>query len=193
MKRPLQIAFRNMASSESLEALVREKVARLERVRPDMIGCRVVLEVPHRAPESGKVPLAVSVEVEVPGRPMIVAKAEEDRRESKGDQTRAVTRAFDAAQRQLAMAAEVQSGAIKLHDSAGEAGVVVRLFPEQDYGFVEVKGSPDLYFTRNAVVGGSFDAIEAGVMVQVTRATSEGPMGPQASSVRLLGGGRSVA
>lgn len=193
MKRPLQIAFRNMASSEFLEGLVRDKVARLERIRPDMIGCRVVLEVPHRAPDSGKVPLAVSVEVEVPSRPMIVARAEEDRREAKGDQTRAISRAFDAAQRQLEVASDLQAGAVKAHEGSGEAGVVVRLFADQNYGFVEVKGSPDLYFTRNAVVGGSFDAIEAGVMVEVTRATSEGPMGPQASSVRILGGGRSVA
>jgi ribosome-associated translation inhibitor RaiA len=193
MKKPLQIAFRNMESSEAVEALVREKVARLERFHPAIIGCRVVVEVPHRSSESGKVALGISVEVEVAGKPLIVGRAEEDRREAKGDQTRAITRAFDAVQRQLEDASNVQMGVVKQHGSAGETGVVVRLFPEQDYGFVEVKGSPDLYFTRNAVVGGLFDRIEAGVMVEVTRATSEGPMGPQASSVRVLEGRRSLA
>ena len=39
---------------------------------------------------------------------------------------------------------------------------------------------------RNAVVGGNFDDLQAGMMVHVTLATDEGPMGPQASSVRLL-------
>ena len=193
MKKPLQIAFRNMDSSEFLERLVRERVERLEKFNPDIVGCRVVLEVPHRSPDSGKVALGIAVEVEVPGRPLVVAKGEEDRREMKGDVTRVVNRTFDAVQRQLSELQDIQEGNVKPHGADGEAGLVVRLFPEQNYGFVEVKGSPDLYFTRNAVVGGDFDALTIGTLVLVTRATSEGPMGPQASSVRLLDARRSVA
>ena len=64
--------------------------------------------------------------------------------------------------------------------------MVVRLYPDQNYGFIEVDNSPELYFTRNAVVGADYDELKVGMMVQVTPATSEGPMGPQASSVRLL-------
>jgi cold shock CspA family protein/ribosome-associated translation inhibitor RaiA len=193
MHKPLQIAFRNMDSSEFLERLVREKVERLEKFNPAIIGCRVVLEVPHRSPDSGKVPLGIAVEVEVPGRPLVVAKGEEDRREMKGDVTRVITRTFEAAQRQLSELQDIQEGAVKQHGATGEAGVVVRLFPEQNYGFVEVKDSPDLYFTRNAVAGEGFDALRIGTLVLVTRATTEGPMGPQASSVRLLDAQRSVA
>jgi ribosome-associated translation inhibitor RaiA len=193
MHKPLQIAFRNMDSSEFLERLVREKVERLERFNPSIIGCRVVLEVPHRSPDSGKVPLGIAVEVEVPGRPLVVAKGEEDRREMKGDVTRVVNRTFEAIERQLSELQDIQDGVVKQHGATGESGVVVRLFPEQSYGFVEVKGSPDLYFTRNAVVGGVFDALRIGTLVLVTRATTEGPMGPQASSVRLLDAQRSVA
>jgi hypothetical protein len=36
------------------------------------------------------------------------------------------------------------------------------------------------------VIGGDFDELQVGMMVHVTRAADEGPMGPQASSVRLL-------
>jgi cold shock CspA family protein/ribosome-associated translation inhibitor RaiA len=193
MQKPLQIAFRNMDSSEFLEGLVREKVARIERFHPDIVAARVVLEIPHRKPGSAKVPLAVAVEIEVPGRPLIVARAEESRHEMRGDQVRAVNRAFEVAERQLQDVSEIQDGEVKAHEADGETGVVRRLFPEQNYGFVEVKGSPDLYFTRNAVVGGSFDTLEIGTMVQVTIATGEGPMGPQASSVRRLDAQRSVA
>ena len=82
---------------------------------------------------------------------------------------------------------------IKQHDNHGSTGQVIRLFREQSYGFVEVRGAPDLYFTRNAVVGGDFDDLELGTLVHVTVATTEGPMGPQASSVRLLDATRSVA
>jgi hypothetical protein len=40
------------------------------------------------------------------------------------------------------------------------------------------------------VTDGSFDELKVGTMVQVTTATGEGPMGPQASSVEILGGER---
>jgi hypothetical protein len=36
------------------------------------------------------------------------------------------------------------------------------------------------------VAGGEFEDLEIGMLVQVTRATEDGPMGPQARSVRLL-------
>lgn len=79
------------------------------------------------------------------------------------------------------------------HAATGQTGMVVRLFPDQNYGFVELDNSTELYFTRNAVAGGSFDELSVGMMVIVTPATDEGPMGPQASSVRLFDKSRTPA
>ena len=62
MERPLQIAFKNMATSEFLEEMIRERVGRLQRFHPNITGARVVVEVPHRSPESGKVPIGIAVE-----------------------------------------------------------------------------------------------------------------------------------
>lgn len=191
MEKPLQIAFKDTESSEAIEGLIRERVDRLERFHRRIIGCRVVVEIPHRSAGSAKAPIGISVEVEVPGRNTIVAKGTENRHDMKSDQTVVINKVFDSVQRQLEDIVDIQRGNVKQHDGALDTGVVVRLFPDQNYGFVEVKDSPDLYFTRNAVIGGSFDEIEVGTMVQVTRATAEGPMGPQASSVRLLNAKRS--
>ena len=47
MTKPVQITFRNMRTSASLEDHVRARVAWLERFHPDLVGCRVLLEVPH--------------------------------------------------------------------------------------------------------------------------------------------------
>lgn len=193
MEKPLQIAFKDTESSAYLERLIRQQVDRLERFHPNLIGCRVVVEVPHRSPESGKLPIGISVEVEVPGHNKIIAKDVEDRREAKNDQTTVVNRVFDAVLRQLEQLSDIRQGEVKQHGSAGETGQVVRLFPDQDYGFVEVRGAPDLYFTRNAVTGASFDELAIGTLVQITRATTEGPMGPQASSVKLLNARRSAS
>jgi ribosome-associated translation inhibitor RaiA len=102
MKKPLQIAFRGMETSEFLEGLIREKVSRLERLRSDLISCRVVVEAPNRKADSAKATLAVAVEVEIPGRPLIVARGQEPPHDAKGGQARAVTLAFDAAERSVA-------------------------------------------------------------------------------------------
>jgi ribosome-associated translation inhibitor RaiA/cold shock CspA family protein len=191
---PLQIAFKDLDSSDFVENLIRERAARLERLHPNIVSCRVVVQVPHRSPESGKPPIGVSVEVQVPGRRgLLVGKDEQERHEVKNDQYAVVSRAFDAVERQLRTDADVKRGDVKHHEGAGETGRIVRLFPEQNYGFIEVRGSTDLYFTRNAVTGGSFDDLEIGTMVEISRATGEGPMGPQASSVKLLNARRAPA
>lgn len=187
MKRPLQIAFKNVESSASLETLIRERVERLQRFHPHITGARVVVEVPHRSPESGKLPLGIAVEIDVPGRNPVIAKGQQDRREVKGDRSAIVNRVFEAAERQLEQIAAIRKGEVKQHGSAGDTGIVVRIFPEQNYGFIEVKDSPDLYFSREVVGNGSFEHITVGSMVHVTRASTEGPMGPQASSVKLMG------
>lgn len=193
MERPLQIAFKNVESSASLETLIRERVERLQRFHPHITGARVVVEVPHRSPESGKVPLGIAVEIDVPGRNTVIAKGEQERREVKGDQTAVVNRVFEAAERQLEQIQAIRKGEVKQHGSAGDTGVVVRIFPDQNYGFIEVKGSPDLYFTSDVMANGDFKTIKVGTVVHVTRAAAEGPMGPQASSVKLMGVGRSAS
>lgn len=188
MERPLQIAFKNVESSTSLETLIRERVERLQRFHPNITGARVVVEIPHRSPEGAKPPLGIAVEIDVPGRGPVVAKGEEERRAMKGDHLPIVNRVFEAAERQLEQITAIRKGEVKLHGSAGDTGVVVRLFPDQNYGFIEVKDSPDLYFSRDVCGNGSFGEIKVGSIVHVIRAVAEGPMGPQASSVKLLGG-----
>jgi ribosome-associated translation inhibitor RaiA/cold shock CspA family protein len=186
MQRPLQITFRDMETSPALEALIRALATRLETLYPRLIGCRVVVEIPHRGSETAKVPIAIVVEADIPGRGPMVGKDQIDRRQSKQDHTAALNNAFEAVERQLDKLGDLQNGEVSPHDKAGQGGMVVRLFPEQNYGFIELDNSPELYFTRNAVVGGDFDELKVGMMVEVTRATDEGPVGPQASSVRLL-------
>jgi ribosomal subunit interface protein len=190
MQRPLDISFRNIDASDYLRNLAEERVARLERFHPRIIGCRVVIEAPHRSAEGIHPPLGVSIEVDMPGRPRIVARDVEQQRELKGDHLAALNRAFEAIERQLEDMGEKQRGEVKRHENARQTGSIVRLFPDQNYGFVEIAGGPELYFTRNAVLGGGFDDLKVGTMVQVTMATGEGPMGPQASSVEMIGAQR---
>jgi ribosomal subunit interface protein len=190
MQRPLEIVFRDLDPSDFVRNLVEERVERLERFHPHIIGCRVVIEAPHRSAEGHNPPIGISVEVDVPARPRIVAKDTEAQRSMKGDHLATINRAFEAVERQLEDLKDKQRGEVKRHENARQTGSIVRLFPDQEYGFIEIAGGPELYFTRNAVIDGSFEQLKVGTMVQVTQATGEGPMGPQASSVAVLGGER---
>ena len=99
MQTPFQLSFKNMSPSEFFEAHVKQRVARLDRLRRDIVSCRVVLEAPNHSSEP-KPPLAISIEVEVPKR-TIVAKAMEQRHLVKHDVLAVISRAFDAVERQL--------------------------------------------------------------------------------------------
>lgn len=191
MERALQIVFKNVESSASLEDMIRARADRLKRFHPNITGARVVVSVPHRASEAGKLPLGIAVEVDVPGHNTVVAKGEQERADAKGENTAVVNRVFEAIERQLGQIMAARKGAVKQHASAGDTGIVVRLFPDEAYGFIEVKGSPDLYFSRDACGNGAFEDMKVGALVHVLRSPAEGPMGPQASSVKLLDAARS--
>jgi len=113
MERPLQIAFKQMEPSEALENLIRERVQRLEKFHPHIVGARVVAEVPHHAPESGKNALKITAEIAVASRPLIVVKSEEPPHDSKGGRTGVVNRVFDSVQRRLEDIAKSQNGGTK--------------------------------------------------------------------------------
>ena len=84
------------------------------------------------------------------------------------------------------------SGApIKSHDGPIYARVAL-LYPEQSYGFIETPGRLNVYFHRIVVEDDAFDHLKVGSEVMYSLADDEGPMGPQASRVRLLRGRHSV-
>lgn len=94
MERPLQVTFHNLPHSDALEQDIRERVARLETLSERMIGCRVVVDSPHRHQEKGKT-YAVKIEMEMPGPDIVVS------REPVADWRLALNEAFDVAKRRL--------------------------------------------------------------------------------------------
>jgi len=185
---PLQIRFHNMAPSEAIETRVRERVARLQRFSDGIISCRVAVEAPHKQPHRSTV--GITIDIGVRGREIVI-KRELRHHESRDDAYQVIGVAFDAAERQLEEHARMQRRAVKTHDGPVYARVV-RLYPEQSYGFIESPGRPDVYFHRAVVEAGGFDQLEVGGEVLFSLAEDEGPMGPQASRVRLVKGAHPV-
>ena len=67
MQIPLQISFHGMEPSPAIEARIREKAAKLERFHDRIVGCKVVIEAPHRHHHKGKL-YNVRIDISVPGR-----------------------------------------------------------------------------------------------------------------------------
>ena len=184
MQVPLQIHFQSMDPSEAMEARVRERVARLEKLIDTIISCRVTLEAPHKQPHRSHV--AIAININVPGKEINV-KREQRRHETRSDAYQVIRIAFDIAERQLEDYLRISRHDVKTHDGPTYARIV-KLYPEQDYGFIETPVHLNVYFHSTAVSGYDFDDLKVGTEVLYTLASEEGPMGPQASKVQVVGG-----
>ena len=62
-----------MRKSEAVEAFIRAKIARLEKIAPDVVRCAVVVEAPHRQHRQGNL-FHVRVRLTLPGNEIVVAR-----------------------------------------------------------------------------------------------------------------------
>jgi ribosome-associated translation inhibitor RaiA len=128
--RPVQISFRNMSVSPAVEEEIRLRAAWLESFYPGIVGCRVVLAVPHRHRRRGR-PLHVRIELSLPGEDVIVnheptleamprpALHKSDELDGRHKDVHvAIHEAFDAARRRLEDVARRQRGDVKTRATA---------------------------------------------------------------------------
>lgn len=181
---PLQISFRNMDKSDAIEARVRERAEKLERYFGHITSCRVVVEAPDRHHRKGKL-YHVRIDLGVPGREIVVSRHPKDNHAHE-DVYVAVRDAFDAARRQLEDHGRRLEGKVKTHE-APPHGKVLRIFPEEGYGFIESSDGQEIYFHRNSVLRDAFGKLSPGDEVRIVIAEGESAEGPQASTVDPLG------
>ncbi len=186
MQTPLEIVFQGMNSSFAIEERIRKEAEKLERYHSRITACRVVVEAPHRRHEKGNL-FNVRVEITVPGRPPIVVRRNPAENHAHEEPYVALRDAFDSARRQLQDITRKQRGDVKLHEEAPR-GTVIRLLPDEGYGFIERGDGLEVYFHRNSVIEAGFDSLAVGDEVRF--AEEEGEKGLQASTVHPTGGRR---
>jgi ribosome-associated translation inhibitor RaiA len=108
MQLPVQIVFHQLAPWPGAEALLREKVASLDRCAPDLMSCRIVVEEEQKHHRQGR-PLSVRLDVRLPRQELSV------RRQHDSDFHVAVREAFDAMARQIENHVQRRRGEVKLH------------------------------------------------------------------------------
>jgi len=182
MQLPVQVSFRNMEHSDAIEALVRDKAAKLDTFASHIMGCRVVVEPMAKHHLHGNL-YAVHLDVTLSGG-AVAATREPSQHTAHKDIAVALRDAFDAVRRQLEEYVRRQRGAVKTPETLPH-GRVGKLFPEQGYGFLETRDGREIYFHRHSVLHDAFARLEIGT--EVAFVEEEGSKGPQASSVKLVG------
>ena len=178
---PLELSFRQVKKTDRLEALIRERVSKLGQFHPRLISCRIAIEQPHAHQRSGN-PYRVRIEARVPPEHDLVVDARPQSHDMHAPLERVLSHAFRAMERQLKEQAERQRMKVKHHDV--ETAFVVRLFRDQDYGFLKTPDAREIYFHRAAVIGQDWQHLEIGVQVRFEE--SMGEMGPQATTVQII-------
>lgn len=183
MQVPPEVSYRDVEKTEATEKLIRDKIAKLEQLHPDIISCRVSVEKPQTYQESGS-PYRVRILVRTPPGHELVARRGSTNGEMHETLETVVRDAFESMRSQLRSLAGKQKGEEKKHPEQQLNGIVARIFPEQNYGFLRVVDGSTVYFHRNSVLNADFDRLEVGTGIHCE--TEMGDKGLQATTVRIV-------
>jgi cold shock CspA family protein len=187
MQVPLEIAFHNIDKSEWAENTIRDHVDRLDGIYGRLTACRVRVE--RRANASHSIPPVVRIEMSIPGGRDLVVAHEPDHLQRKfqaPDLRNAIHEAFRIAERRLGQIKDKRTDhtAAVDHEAAHEfSGQVAEMEAERDFGFLLTKEGGLLYFHRNSLLSGDFDALARGQLVSYVE--DVGDTGPIATKVRV--------
>ena len=193
MDRPLEIAFHNLQSSESVEAEIRRQVERLETRYGNMTSCRVSVEALHQQHQTGNL-YEVHISVSVRGKDLAVSQEPHHAKEryAHPDVRTTLRDAFKAIEKQLSSASRGRHRGGSGTAGAGDgplAGQVALIEPGSDHGFLIDNSGTQLYFHRDSVTNGRFETMQRGDLVHYVAETTD--TGPVATKVRLAMAGTS--
>ena len=183
MEEPLEITFHNLEPSVAVEAEIRERFAKLERLYDRVTACRISVEALHKQHRTGNV-YEVHIDLLVPGAELAVSRQPKKAKEryANPDVYTSIRDAFAAAERQLKKFKRQLREDEQPQDPMFQ-GQVAEMHPDEDWGYLLTKEGALLYFHRNALLGGDFDGLRRGDVVHYIEAAGE--TGPTAVKVWL--------
>jgi ribosomal subunit interface protein len=181
MQVPLQVSFTNMDPSDAMRSHIEELAAKLDRFHDRIVSCRVVVRAPNRTHKGKR--YHVTLDLKVPGRDIVINR-EAPQHQANQDIYVAIRDAFDTAARQLEDTARQRRGDVKAHVEE-PSGAVIKLFPQEGYGFLEDKVVGEVYFHANSVPNDGFKKLKLGAAVRYQ--AEPGEKGLQAIVVKPAG------
>ncbi|MFW5801204.1 MAG: cold shock domain-containing protein [Spirochaeta sp.] len=179
---PAEITYRGVEKTETLDSLVQEKIANLEKFSNRINSCRVSIELDQNSQHTNniyrvRIDLTMNHGQEIP----VIEKTKPD--DEKLGVEAIVRRAFDVARRQVIKLKERQNHDVKTHPDQDVTGIVKSVFPDEEYGFIQAMDGEDIYFHKNSVANNDFDRISVGTGVSYS--ATEGVKGMQATVVHI--------
>jgi cold shock CspA family protein len=156
MSAALHITFHGMPRSLAAERLATEKAAQLVRRCPDILACRVGIELDHKHRRQGRMH-GVRIDLTRAQQEFVVDRAQHE------DIFVALREAFDDITRKLEEATRSQRGEVKQH-AAELAGEVVRL--AEGFGFIRSAAGDEYYFGADNLRGTRFERLQVGQAVR---------------------------
>ncbi len=185
MQVPLELSTRGLTEPQAAiaRARVEQLVEKLDHHVHGIISCRVAVERPQQHQRYGT-PWRVRIEVTLAPNKILVVSREPGQGHVHEELVTAIGDAFRTMDRQLENAVEKRRGDVKHHEPPDETGLVIRLFPEEGYGFIRTELGEEVYFHRNAVTNHAFERLSIGTLVRFVQTLGE--KGPQATTVQIV-------
>ena len=175
MKLPVHIQFHGMEPSDALERSAREHIHKLETFAPDIMACRVGIELEQKHLHQGR-PYRVRIDLTLPGHELVVNRVQNE------DVYVALRDAFDNMKRQREDVVRQRRGQHKQHAQPLH-GEIVRLDDKGGFGFIRTLAGDEYYFSRDNVASTPFEHVQMGGTVQFI--PESGGDGLQAKRVSL--------
>lgn len=173
----LEIESRNVAMTPRWKTEIEARMDDLQRGHEDLIHGRVTLTKNKHHKKLANVAEALVV-VTLPGRHTLTSRKEDKTFEE------AIRAAFHAVSIELRKyRGKRATTEVRLPPVPPHRGVVCKLFPKEQYGFILKEGGGEVYFHANALRGLAFEKLDDGT--EVVFGIEQGKKGPQATVVSL--------
>ena len=173
MQVPLQITIRDIEHSEFVEQKIRKKAEKLNFFSDQIISCHVVVEVTQDHKHKGKL-YNVRINLTMPGKELAVNHNLQE------NLYMSIRDAFNDMTRQLEETTRRIHGEVKMHPDLLQ-GKIVRIFANDEFGFIATASGDEYYFNSDNVVHNRFHQLKVGAEVNFIEAM--GDEGPQAHRV----------
>lgn len=177
---PAEITFRDIDHSDAVESRVRERVAKLETMSDEIIGCQVRVRAPHNKHKGTE--YVIDINVQMPGTALHIDRRPGDDH-AHTDIYVAIRDAFNAMERQLRKWQDQHKGRPHIHATPLQ-GRVTLLNGRTDSGQISTTDGRLIYFHRNSVTDKGYDNLQEGDTVELNVDSKDADKGPHASFVR---------
>lgn len=154
MQNPIQITFRDIPHSLSVEAYIRDKIDKLEQFFNPIISCQITIEQSQKHNHQGKL-YNIHIVVSVPDNVITTTLNQDENFYT------AFQRAFDDCKKQLDEYTDKLKGHVKKHPLRIK-GKIVRIFQDRAYGFINDNLGNEYYFGIGAVHHQNFYHLQVG-------------------------------